>query len=659
MQKNRRPGPEPVVLLAALGNVDLILEYLDFFNGGARFSYTGEAEQVRRAFSGSGIAAVHLICTADSGKKLKELEGKVVADYPEVAIEPLFLRCTDIETAADEQEMKEEVYALVEKLAGSTGRLIISSGGRKTMTNRLIEAGLLHGCEGYLAITDSRQTDRDKPIRDQTNTFNILWIPARQFYRERCDAIPLRDGIGDNFRSLAILPQSVLKKLQEERIGVDREQSDRELVWLRKLPKADLHCHLGGAFDLPLLRKLARLMVEDCRLDTSAVKKIVEEKTGVSLPRLTSGHLRSLRPEVRHCLDNLEELLDPVPPDGGIPALVAQLTDEQIEDLSFDSRKMRDCRAKDLAWYMTCGDLGGSALLQTERCLRAAMSWLLQRCYDDGVRYLEVRCSPDNYCRRDLDIRDVLNILIDEGRSFMRRHDDFTVNLLVMATRHKSRAAMASHVSAAVCFAGNTHQGSSRTPRVVGFDLAGQEKDHDPVQFRDLFMPLHHHFINITIHAGEMEDDDRIWQALYVLHAKRIGHGLKLINNRKMMHYIRDYGTAIEMCPSSNVQTNSFHLPGDASPRDRYPLKEYLRHGIAVTINTDNPGISATHLSREYLVAARLSENGLSRWDILKLVRNGFRAAFLPKDEKDRLLKKVDRQIFDIILNNYFQEDRS
>ncbi|HBH32938.1 MAG TPA: adenosine deaminase, partial [Desulfofustis sp.] len=89
---------------------------------------------------------------------------------------------------------------------------------------------------------------------------------------------------------------------------------------------------------------------------------------------------------------------------------------------------------------------------------------------------------------------------------------------------------------------------------------------------------------------------------------------------------------------------------------DEYPLKKYLDFGLAVTVNTDNRGISRTTMSRELLQAAKLSPQGLSRWEILRLIKNSFKAAFLPKDEKDRLLKEVDRQIFSLILDDFFPE---
>jgi adenosine deaminase len=223
-----------------------------------------------------------------------------------------------------------------------------------------------------------------------------------------------------------------------------------------------------------------------------------------------------------------------------------------------------------------------------------------------------------------------------------------------MATRHKEIAAMTAHVAAAVTF-GNP-SGHDAAPHITGFDLAGQEKDNDPILFQDIFLPLHHHFMNITIHAGEMAEDDKIWQAIYLLHARRIGHGLKLINNRKMMGYVRDHAIAIEMCPSSNIQTNGFRRFDCTEEGETYPLKHYLDFSLPVTINTDNRGISATTLSNEYLEAARMTKGGLSRWEILRLVKNGFKSAFLPKDEKDRLLKRIDEEVFLLVLNDFFPE---
>ena len=644
-------------LITALGNKDLILELIDFFNGRDRYRYKEEAEVIREKFAERRISDVHLVCTRNVLPLLEELKDAVSTDYPDLVghIHGISLDCDDIGCRGDDSDMRDKVYQAVERLALDDD-LIISSSGRKTITQRLIEAGLLYGCKGYLTITAERNERRD----DSMN-FNVLWTSARRFAEERRPGRMLKEELGDNFRSLYLLPTSMIHRLQEEHIGTDPAMAATDLAWLQKLPKADLHCHLGGAYDAALLKEMAASLLVDLQIDKAtqaSIRSHFEKKISKPLAEITTYDFKNLRQEkegapLAHCLQNLEVLFNGLDKAKHIctAVLVDALTQAKIEEISRDGRP-NGYWPTDLDWYMACGDLGGSSLLQTENNLRQALSWLMHQSQQENICYLEVRFSPDNYTRAGLTIRQVIDTLLNEAKEFMAAHGKIQVNFLVMATRHKDRASMIAHVSAAVTF---SQSASDNGPRITGFDLAGQEEGNDPAQFQDIFMPLHHHFINITIHAGEMAEADKIWQALYLLHAKRIGHGLKLIDNAKMMGYVRDYGIAIEMCPSSNRQTNFFQCFEPAIKGDKkYPLHEYLKRGLAVTINTDNRGISSTTLANEYLQAAQMTKGGLSRWEILRLVKNSIKAVFLPKDQKDRLLKIVDEEIFQLILDDLF-----
>jgi adenosine deaminase len=659
----------PLKLITALGKkADLVLEIIDFFNGGEKYSYRAEANVIRERFSGRELTEIFLICTREVSDALRQLKNTLKKDYPALvgSVREVFLDTNDIGNAADDEAMRKKVYDAVQEQAGSD--LLIGSGGRQQVTQRLIEAGLLYGCLGYFTITAPKGRER----REESTYFNVILTTARQFATERRSRI-IKDELGDNFRSLYLLPAEIIDRLRQEKIGFDPTQAAAELDWLQRLPKADLHCHLGGSYDDRLLKDMAAALLVDLKIDRERQQKIIrhiEAKCGVKLGSLRAADLRSVsRPgndEVIHALQNLNGLNVGLDEEQHVftAVLVHHLSQEQVAEISRDGRTTTDSvidwpssdefggRTNLLTWYMTCGDLGGSALLQTETTLRLALRWLMQQAKDENVCFMEVRFSPDNYTKGGLTIRQVIDTLLDEAEKFTSASPDFHVHFLIMATRHKDRASMVAHVAAAVTY--YDRPGENKGPRITGFDLAGQEKDNDPVLFTDVFMPLHHHFMNITIHAGEMEDDDKIWQALYSLHARRVGHGLKLVNNSRMMDYIRDYGIAIEMCPSSNIQTNGFkRFDRDTrSKAKEYPLKKYMEHGIAITVNTDNRGISDTTLANEYLEAARLTEGGLSKWEILKLIKNGFKAAFLPKNEKDRLLKKIDQTIFELLLED-------
>lgn len=648
-------------LITALGTYkDLVLELIDFFNDAER-RYKPEAASVRAKFRGNKITELHLICTRDVLPLFEEdLRPQLAAEYPALTVRAITLPCADIACSLDDETMRSMIYEAVKDLAADG--LIISSGGRKTLTNRLIEAGLLYGCMGYLSITAPKGQER----REASEHFNVLWFATREFANDRRQGIikDEQDGkdLGDNFRSLYLLPLMMIERLRREKIGADPAQSEPDLAWLLSLPKADLHCHLGGAYDTQLLKTMAASLLDELAVTPQRRERIrrhMEQRAGIALSALTPDILRRLGVPGRHCLNNVQALKDGLDEPWYVCAavLVDGLSNDQIETISRDGRQPNDWR-KDLDWYMACGDLAGSTLLQTKGALRLNLSWLMEQSYQENVRFLEVRFSPDNYTKGGLTIPQVISTLLDEAQQFMGEHQGFHANFLIMATRHKDRASMEAHVAAAVIFRQSAQSAGARGPSLTGFDLAGQEEGNDPSRFQDIFMPLHHHFINITIHAGEMAKDDKIWQAIYLLHARRIGHGLKLINNRRMMNYIRDYAIAIEMCPSSNRQTNHFRHFDIDEQGESYPLRNYLDHGIAVTINTDNRGISGTTMTNEYRQAARLTKGGLSRWDILRLVKNGFKAAFLPKDEKDRLLKEVDQQVFDLVLNDFFPEGR-
>jgi adenosine deaminase len=104
---------------------------------------------------------------------------------------------------------------------------------------------------------------------------------------------------------------------------------------------------------------------------------------------------------------------------------------------------------------------------------------------------------------------------------------------------------------------------------------------------------------------------------------------------------------AIEMCPYANLQIKGFPLDQEASaadPEKRYPLKYYLDSKIPVTVNTDNIGISAASLTDNLLLAARLCP-GLTRLDILHLLRNAADAAFGPASLRQDLIETLQRSL--------------
>ena len=154
---------------------------------------------------------------------------------------------------------------------------------------------------------------------------------------------------------------------------------------------------------------------------------------------------------------------------------------------------------------------------------------------------------------------------------------------------------------------------------------------------------MHRKGLAVTVHAGENDDPESIWQAVYQLSARRIGHGLNLLDAPHLLRAIADRGIGIELCPYANYQIKGF-APMPEREGQSYPLLPYLEQGIRATINVDNLGISAANHSDNLLLLPSLSP-GITRLDVLQLLRNSVDQCFLPVREKPRLRQRIEQSL--------------
>lgn len=185
--------------------------------------------------------------------------------------------------------------------------------------------------------------------------------------------------------------------------------------------------------------------------------------------------------------------------------------------------------------------------------------------------------------------------------------------------------------------------------RVIGFDLAGQEEGHPPHHFRSEYDQIARMHIPITVHAGENADASFVESAILDLRARRLGHGLSLADDKLLIERARDDGVCVELCPVSNFQTNAVTPDGQAGSGREYPLRLFLKEGINVCINTDNPIVSYTNMVKECFQASySFGKPGLSLWDLLRILRLGFTQSFLTLPERRALIELADQLVFDL-----------
>lgn len=403
----------------------------------------------------------------------------------------------------------------------------------------------------------------------------------------RSDAWERREQVP--FPSLALWGPADRAWLEEPLTAADRP-------WVKALPKIELHCHLGGW-----------------------------ATEGPSLAAVEAAAAGGPHPHPRQA---------PAPPPGW----------------PLPSTPLGASLADSLQQYMKLGDDNGSRLLKNPACLQAHIGHVYNELCAEGIRYAEIRCSPNNYAHPEgypsawavLEaIRESFQSQMDAAELSRRCH----VNLLIIATRKpqdKGRDAIARHLALAITAAQHHESLPEDACRVVGVDLAGFENPATrPEYYEADFNGVHRCGLAVTCHAGESDEDEAIWQAVFRLHARRIGHGLHLHQAPGLITALASRGVGLEMCPYANYQIHGFRLMSD---KPDYPLLNYLNQGLPVSVNTDNPGISRASLTENFLLLTQLCP-GITRLQVLRLIQHAASTAFLPAPQRRELLAKIDAQI--------------
>jgi aminodeoxyfutalosine deaminase len=173
-----------------------------------------------------------------------------------------------------------------------------------------------------------------------------------------------------------------------------------------------------------------------------------------------------------------------------------------------------------------------------------------------------------------------------------------------------------------------------RSRGVVGFGIGGDEARGPANLFPDIFKEACDLGLHCVAHAGEACGPESIREAVELLGAERIGHGLTAIRDANVMALLRGRRIPVEVCPSSNVST------GLIARFEDHPLPKFLEAGLVVTLNSDDPAMFGTSLQAEFLKAAR--SFGFSRETLAGLSRNAVHASFLSEDEKQKLQEQLN-----------------
>lgn len=436
----------------------------------------------------------------------------------------------------------------------------------------------------------------------------------------------------ENWRSLYRLSPHAIRQLRETPL----DESHRD--WLIRLPKADLHRHVGGALSLDAQRDVAEEVwaASDGQQRKAALERVrslldADTDWPWDWPERVHGPQRALA--------SAALLLHARP----------EVLQRQLYGLTEPRVALKERHPQKFAAYERPGELSGSALLCSPAAIAPYARALLRQAKAEGLAYMELRGSPQKYRPDDpaAFLREFEQALQQAGA---RTRKDSTEEprigfIWILDRRPRHRREIAVVVKQAVA-ARREMPGF-----VLGLDLAGDEGTTAPDQLASDFAPAFVDCMPITIHAGEGERADHIWQAAYHLHADRIGHGLTVIDNPDLAQRFRDRRIALELCPTSNREVVGFRDPAvaESAGLPDYPLRRMMDAGLPLSLCTDNPGISRTTLADEFITAARMI-GGLRLWEALALIRNSFAHAMLSAEERDGMMRGLEARVAACVL---------
>ena len=298
--------------------------------------------------------------------------------------------------------------------------------------------------------------------------------------------------------------------------------------------------------------------------------------------------------------------------DGSVrPSTVSNILNLNKKDV--EKEMIVDTSCNDLNDYLTKFDLP-LTILQTKNNLIKVSEELANDLKKDGIIYAEIRFAPILHTNNGLSCEEVIEAVI-EGISMV----DIKINLIICLMRNVSEEDNYKVINAGLKYINN---------RVVGFDLAGAEAIYKTSNFKELFKYISKYNIPFTIHAGEADGIDSIKSAIE-FGAKRIGHGVRIMDNINMIKYAKDNNITFEVCPTSNIDTKIY------KEYKEHAIKKMYDNNLNITINTDNRTVSNITLTEEY--NKLINTFNFSLEDIKNMNITAINASFISDIDKENL----------------------
>jgi len=265
---------------------------------------------------------------------------------------------------------------------------------------------------------------------------------------------------------------------------------------------------------------------------------------------------------------------------------------------------------------------GANVLLTKEDFYDLTWEYIL-KCVEDNVIHTEIFFDPQTHTERGVPFEAVITG-IKEALADAKEKYGITSCIIMCFLRHLSQAEAFETLEEALKFKDD----------IIGVGLDSSELGNPPSKFKDVFKKAKDEGFKLVAHAGEEADFSYIYEALDLLNINRIDHGVQSIKSPELMQRLKDEQMPLTVCPNSNIELKVFETYKE------HNIKELLDYGLNISVNSDDPAYFKGYINQNFI---NLYENlPITEKDIITLVKNSFRSAFIDDELKAVYLAKVD-----------------
>lgn len=309
------------------------------------------------------------------------------------------------------------------------------------------------------------------------------------------------------------------------------------------------------------------------------------------------------------------------------PELMFKLAEKNKVTIPYSSiEEVRDAyNFTNLQAFLDIYYAGAKVLLTQDDFYDLTWAYVLQ-CVENNIIHTEIFFDPQTHTERGIAFATVITG-IKEALADAKEKYGITSCIIMCFLRHLSQDEAFATLEQAMVFKED----------IIGVGLDSSEIGNPPSKFEAVFKKAKAAGFKLVAHAGEEADFTYIYEALDLLNIERIDHGVQSIQSPELMQRLKDEQMPLTVCPNSNIELKVFEN------YKQHNIKELLDYGLNVSVNSDDPSYFKGYMNQNFI---NLYENiALTEADVITLVKNSFRSAFIDDDLKQSYLAKVDAAV--------------